>query len=171
MTPLDLSNPTSLLLAIIPELVLMGGAMLILLWAGWRRESEEHQRSIGMASLALVAVTIGVVIWNITRNQTVVAGGPVTIDNFRWAMDLVILLGAGLTIALGMDDNRREAVHAPETHVLVLLASSGMMLLTAATDMIIVFLGIELMSISVYALAGVNRRSARGAEGALKYFL
>src|SRR4029077_13133696 len=69
------------------------------------------------------------------------------------------------------DDNRREMVHAPETHILVLLASSGMMLLAAATDMMIIFLGIELMSISVYALAGVNRRSARGAEGALKYFL
>jgi NADH-quinone oxidoreductase subunit N len=86
-------------------------------------------------------------------------------------MDIVILLGAGLTIALGMDDNRREMIHAPETHILVLLASSGMMLLAAATDMMIIFLGIELMSISVYALAGVNRRSARSAEGALKYFL
>src|SRR2546429_389741 len=54
---------------------------------------------------------------------------------------------------------------------LVLLASSGMMLLAAARDLIIVFLGIELMSISVYALAGINRRSIRSAEGALKYFL
>ena len=171
MTPLDLSNPTSLMLAILPELVLMGGAMVILLWAGWRRETDAHQRSIGTASLVLVALTIGAVIWTMGQYKSVVAGGPVTIDNFRWAMDIVILLGAGLTIALGMDDNRREAVPAPETHVLVLLASAGMMLLAAATDMIIIFLGIELMSISVYALAGVNRRSARGAEGALKYFL
>ena len=55
--------------------------------------------------------------------------------------------------------------------MLVLLASSGMMLLAAARDLMIVFLGIELMSISVYALAGINRRSERSAEGALKYFL
>src|SRR5207248_5865956 len=75
------------------------------------------------------------------------------------------------TIALGMDDNARSGVHAPESHVLVLLATSGMMLLAAGRDLIIIFLGIELMSVSVYALAGMNRRSVRSAEGALKYFL
>ena len=171
MTPLDLSVPSSLMLAIVPELVIMGGSMILLLWAGWQKDSEAHQRNIGAASLVLVALTIGAVLWSANRFTSVVSGGPVTIDNFRWAMDIVILLGAGLTIALGMDDNRREMIHAPETHILVLLASSGMMLLAAATDMMIIFLGIELMSISVYALAGVNRRSARSAEGALKYFL
>jgi NADH-quinone oxidoreductase subunit N len=170
MTPLDLSVPSSLMLAIVPELVLMGGAMLILLFAGWRKDSESHQRSVGIASLVLVALTIGAVAWSYGR-FTVTSGGPVTSDNFRWVMDLVILLGAGLTIALSIDENRREVITAPETHVLVLLATAGMMLLAAATDLMIVFLGIEMMSISVYALAGVNRRSARGAEAALKYFL
>src|ERR1043165_8270792 len=151
------SNPYWLMMAMIPELVLMGGAMLLLLWAGWKKDSEAHQRNIGAASLVLVAITIGAVLMS-ARNYgeandvAFKLGSPVTIDNFRWAMDIVILLGAGLTIALGMDDNRREMVHAPETHILVLLASSGMMLLAAATDMMIIFLGIELMSISVYAL-------------------
>ena len=170
MTPLNLAVPSQLMLALVPELVLMGGAMLILLWAGWRKDSDPHQRTIGWASLALVAVTAGAVYWSYGRYSSA-TGGPIAIDSFRWMIDGVILLGTGLTIALGMDDNSRERIHAPETHVLVLLASSGMMLLAAATDMMIVFLGIELMSISVYALAGINRRSARGAEGALKYFL
>src|SRR5256885_9947884 len=84
---------------------------------------------------------------------------------------IVTLLGTMLAIMLAIEDNGREQITAPETHVLVLLASSGMMLLAAARDLMIVFLGIELMSISVYALAGINRRSARSAEGALKYFL
>ena len=55
--------------------------------------------------------------------------------------------------------------------MLILFATSGMMLLAAARDLMIVFLGIELMSIAVYVLAGLNRRSSRAAEGALKYFL
>src|SRR4051812_20754505 len=114
MTPLDLSVPSSLMLSIVPELILMGGAMLILLWAGWRKDSDAHQRNIGVASLVLVALTIAAVLWASNRFTAVVAGGPVTIDTFRWAMDIVILVGAGLTIALGMDDNRRELVHAPE---------------------------------------------------------
>ena len=86
-------------------------------------------------------------------------------------VDVVILLGTVFAIALSMDDNMRTRITAAESHVLILLASSGMMLLAAARDLMIVFLGIELMSISVYALAGINRRSERSAEGALKYFL
>src|SRR4051812_22880952 len=170
MTTLDLTQASQLMQGLIPELVLMGGSMLILLWAGWRRDSDAHQRTIGWASLALVIITAATVIWSYDRFKSTGAG-PIAIDSFRWMIDLVILLGTALTIALGMDDNRRERIAAPEAHVLVLLASSGMMLLAAATDLMIVFLGIELMSISVYALAGINRRSARGAEGALKYFL
>ena len=97
--------------------------------------------------------------------------GPIAVDNFRWVMDAIILVGTVAAIALGMEDNDRQGVLVAESHVLVLLASSGMMLLAAARDLMIVFLGIELMSISVYALAGMNRRSERSAEGALKYFL
>jgi len=170
MTPLDLALPSQLMLALVPEIVLIGGAMLILLWAGWKRESDNHQRVIGWASLALVVVTTAAVVWSYRRFAPSTAG-PIAIDNFRWMIDIIILVGTGLTIALAMDENRRERIHAAESHVLILFASSGMMLLAAATDLMIVFLGIELMSISVYALAGINRRSARGAEGALKYFL
>jgi NADH-quinone oxidoreductase subunit N len=170
MRTLELTHPSQLMMALLPELVLMGGAMLILLWAGWKRESDNHQRTIGWASLALVVITTAAVHWS-SREFAASTGGPIAIDNFRWMIDIVILLGTGLTIALAMDENRREHILSPESHVLVLFASSGMMLLAAATDLMIVFLGIELMSISVYALAGINRRSARGAEGALKYFL
>jgi NADH-quinone oxidoreductase subunit N len=72
---------------------------------------------------------------------------------------------------MAIDYNDREGITAGESHVLILLASSGMMLLAAARDVMIVFLGIELMSIAVYVLAGLDRRSGRAAEGALKYFL
>jgi NADH-quinone oxidoreductase subunit N len=97
--------------------------------------------------------------------------GAIAVDRFRWMMDVVILAGTIFTIALAIDDNERTGITAPESHVLVLLASSGMMLLAGARDLMVVFLGIELMSVSVYALAGMNRRSERSAEGALKYFL
>jgi len=70
-----------------------------------------------------------------------------------------------------VDYNRRESIDAPESHVLILLATAGMMLLAGARDLMVVFLGIELMSVSVYVLTGLNRRSARSAEASLKYFL
>ena len=124
-----------------------------------------------MASIVLVGVTMLVHAQVGGASRTTPAPAPIALDNFRWFVDVVILLGTVFTIALSMDDNMRSGITAAETHVLVLLASSGMMLLVAARDLMIVFLGIELMSISVYALAGINRRSERSAEGALKYFL
>jgi NADH-quinone oxidoreductase subunit N len=169
ITTLDLSVPSQLTLALVPDLILMAGAMILLIVSVLRRESDEHQRVVGIASIVLCAVTvIAVMSW---ANRYTASPGPISVDNFRWVMDVVILLGTVFAIALSMDDNMRSGITAAECHVLILLASSGMMLLAAARDLMIVFLGIELMSISVYALAGINRRSERSAEGALKYFL
>ncbi len=170
MPPFDLSVPWQLMAALGPDLVLMGGAMLLLIWAAWRPATVAHQRSVGFASLVLTVITGAYVVWSLYQQRTATAG-PIAVDNFRWMADLVILLGTLFAIALTIDDNDRMGLTVAEAHVLILLASAGMMLLAAAQDLMIVFLGIELMSLSVYALAGINRRSARGAEGALKYFL
>jgi NADH-quinone oxidoreductase subunit N len=166
----DLSQPLQLSAALIPDLVLMVGAMILVVVAAWRPDSESHQRATGWASIVVTLLALVAVIYFLLAGSR--AGpGPIAVDNFRWMVDVVILLGTLLTLMLLIDDNDRQSITAPETHVLVLLASSGMMLLAAARDLMIVFLGIELMSISVYALAGINRRSIRSAEGALKYFL
>src|SRR5437868_9184998 len=167
---LDLSRPLQLTAALIPDLVLVVGAMILVVVAAWRPDSRSHQRAVGWASIVVTLLSLAAVVYFLLGGYG--AGpGPIAVDNYRWMVDVVILLGTVLTLMLAMDDNDRELITAPETHVLVLLASSGMMLLAAARDLMIVFLGIELMSISVYALAGINRRSVRSAEGALKYFL
>jgi NADH-quinone oxidoreductase subunit N len=166
----DLANPAHLSAALLPDLVLMGGAMILLLVAVWRRESASHQRLVGVLSIGLAVVTLGTVL-AMMFSRVSANDGPIAVDNFRWMMDIIILLGTIGALALGIDDNDRAGTTTAETHVLILLASSGMMLLAAARDLMIVFLGIELMSVASYALAGLNRRSERSAEGALKYFL
>jgi len=156
--------------ALTPDLVLMVGAMLLMLYAAWRPESDRHQRAAGVASLAVLALTLAAVIWFAVRAPT--AGpGVIAVDGFRWAADVIFLLSALATVALLIEQNPRDGIVSAESHVLVLFATSGMMILAAARDLMIVFLGLELMSIAVYVLAGINRRSARSAEGALKYFL
>jgi NADH-quinone oxidoreductase subunit N len=99
------------------------------------------------------------------------SNGPIAVDNFRWAADEIFLIATIGTIAMSLDYNRREGITPGETHVLLLLSTSGMMILAAARDLIIVFLGIELMSVAIYVLVGMNRRRERSAEGAIKYFL
>src|SRR3954465_15691286 len=166
----DLTQPLQLTAALTPGLVLIIGAMILVVAAAWRPDSAARQRVVGWASILVTLLAMAAVIYFLIEGYG--AGpGPIAVDNYRWMVDIVILLGTLLTLMLAIDDNDREGITAPEMHVLVLLASSGMMLLAAARDLMIVFLGIELMSISVYALAGINRRSIRSAEGALKYFL
>ena len=167
---LNLAIPSQLMSALGPDLLLMGGAMALLLWSAWRPESDTNQRQIGVASIILcvtVALTIG---YYVAKGDTA-GNGVIAVDNFRWSADLVFLVATVATIALSMDYNARQGITAGESHVLLLFATSGMMTLAAARDLMIVFLGIEIMSVAVYVLAGLNRRSERSAEGAIKYFL
>jgi NADH-quinone oxidoreductase subunit N len=168
--PLDLSNPSQLLQALVPEIVLVVGAMLLLLYAAWRPASIEHQRSVGYGAIGLGLVTLGTVLWY-GFGDLAAGAGVIAVDRFRWAADAIFLIGAILTIAMAIEYNAREGLAQGESHVLILLATSGMMLLAATRDLMLVFLGIELMSVSTYVLAGLNRRSARSAEAGLKYFL
>jgi NADH-quinone oxidoreductase subunit N len=166
----DLSVPSQLMAALTPELWLLVGAMGLMLVAAWRADSDAHQRVVGFASVGVLIVTLALVLWFASRDFSA-SPGVIAVDRFRWAADIVFLLAAIGTIALAVEYNVREKIQSAESHVLVLFATSGMMILAAARDLMIVFLGIELMSIAVYVMAGLNRRSARAAEGALKYFL
>ncbi|HEU4994486.1 MAG TPA: NADH-quinone oxidoreductase subunit N [Gemmatimonadaceae bacterium] len=170
MRTFELSVPRDLTIALGPDLLLMAGAMLLLLWAAWRPDSAKHQRAVAAASIGLTIIVAIATWWYLLQGFSA-NPGPIAVDNFRWMADMVILIGTAFAIALARDDNDRQGIGVAESHVLILLASSGMMLLAAARDLMIVFLAIELMSIAVYALAGLNRRSMRAAEGALKYFL
>jgi len=159
-----------LIAALTPDIVMMVGGMVLMLISAWGPESLQRQRMVGSASIGVCVVSALVVIYFMIVHAT--AGpGVIAVDNFRWIVDLVVLAATGGTLALMMDYNAREEILPAEAHVLVLFATSGMMILAAARDLTIVFLGIELMSIAVYILTGMNRRSEKSAEGAIKYFL
>ena len=118
ITTLDVTVPSQLTLALLPDLVLMGGAMILLIIAGWRRETQTHQRNVGIAGIILCGiVSLLVLTWATRYSGT---PGPVAIDDFRWLMDIVILLGTVFADrALSMDDNMRSGITAAESHVLI----------------------------------------------------
>src|SRR3954470_17537029 len=97
ITTLDLSVPAQLTLALVPDLVLMGGAMILLLWAAWRPDSNSHQRRIGAACIVLCGLPMLLVLnWS---GRYTAGPGPIALDNFRWLVDVVILLGTIFSIA------------------------------------------------------------------------
>ena len=113
-------------MALIPDLVLVIGAMILVVAAALRPDSASHQRAVGWGSIIVTLLALAAVIYFLINGYRAGAG-PIAVDNYRWMVDIVILLGTMLTVMLAMDDNDREFITAPETHVLVLLASSGMM--------------------------------------------
>ena len=170
--PLDLSTPTGVTLALVPELVLTTWIMVLMLVAAWRHQDARVQRDVGVLTAVGLVSTALAVAW-LWSQGAAPAGRPVMIalDGFRFTTSLVFLLGALLTVMLSLGYVDRERIQAPEYYVLILLATLGMLFMANAADLVVIFLGLELMSVAVYVLAGVNRRSVFAAEAALKYFL
>jgi NADH-quinone oxidoreductase subunit N len=172
MTRIDLTTPWGVTVALLPEVLLSAWALVVLLVVSWRHRTAEDSRLAGWLSFAGV-VLAGAGLAALWVNDATPDGLPqmVALDGFRYAVAAIALLSAGATILLSLGYLEREQLLAPEYYPLVLLATAGMMFLGGAEDLIVLFLGLEVMSIAVYVLAGYNRSSAFSAEAALKYFL
>ena len=169
---LDPSVYHDLLLTLLPELVLTGWALVLLLVVAWRHTTVRDLRIAGGITLAALAST-AVATWWLWWNRAAVQGlvGMVAADDFRWVADWIFLGAAALTVLISFAYLEREQLLAPEYYVLLVFGTLGMMIMAAGADLMVIFLGLELMSVAVYVLAGFDRRRARSAEAALKYFL
>ena len=98
-------------------------------------------------------------------------GGLLVQDGFSSFINLLLLLGGLLTLALSYNYLRRMALARGEFYALMLFSIGGMMLMGMAADLIVVFLALELLSIPLYVLAAFARPEANSEEAGLKYFL
>jgi NADH-quinone oxidoreductase subunit N len=94
-----------------------------------------------------------------------------TVDHLSLFFICIFTLSSALTILLSSEYNEREGIKAGEYYSLILFCTVGMILLASSTDMIMIFLGIEIVSICLYVLAGIKRDNPASNEAALKYFL
>lgn len=93
------------------------------------------------------------------------------LDNYSRCFKLIFLLGTGLTILISMKYVKQEAVPPGEYYTMLLMATLGMMIMASGADLMVIFLGLELMSIALYVLTGYTRSRQVSNEAALKYFL
>ncbi len=97
--------------------------------------------------------------------------GSVVLDNFATFFKMTFLVAAGLTVLISDSYMEREGCNHGELYPLILFTVVGMMLMASGTDLMTIFLGLEVMSISLYVLAGFNRANKKSNEAGLKYFL
>ncbi len=97
--------------------------------------------------------------------------GAYVVDNFSIFFTFIFAISSSLAILLSINYNEQEGIKIGEYYALILFCTVGMILLCSSTDMIMIFLGIEIVSISLYILAGIRRTDQRSNEAALKYFL
>jgi NADH-quinone oxidoreductase subunit N len=169
---LDFSNPAQYALALLPEIVLSVCAMIVLLVDVFQKGSRSGPSAGSIPVLAAVGVLLAAAAntWLGTLGEGP-AAGAIALDGFRIFTNYVFLLAAGFFLVISARYLDEENMRLGELYVLVLFATVGMMIFAGSADLMLIFIGLELMSVSVYVLTGVNRRDARSAEGALKYFL
>jgi len=169
---IDFASPIDYFWAPAPEITLTFWALLVLLVDVFQRgrEGGPARRSIAWLTVLGILVTAGANTWLLTLHEAS-AAGPIALDTFRVYTNYMFLGAAALFVPLSWRYLGEEKMRHGEMFALVLLATVGMMFFAGTRDLMLIFLGLELMSVAVYVLTGVNRRDRRSAEAALKYFL
>src|SRR6187431_3140930 len=155
------------LLPVLPELVLAVGAMALLMLGAY---SKETTRLVTGLSIALLVV-VGVLVYLQPAGKTVTFGGSFIVDDFARFLKILAIIGSAVTLMLStefLSDPSRRIFEYP---ILVLLSTLGMMVLISTADLIMLYLGLELMSLALYVVAASNRDNAKSTEAGLKYFV
>ncbi len=158
---------TSSLDAVIPILCVTLAGLVVLLAESFRGKDERMPIG-GLAIIGLVGAAVAsVLLWN--RNAT--SFGVVTADNFALFVNLILVAVGILTVIFSSQTVYRDGIPAGEYYAVMLFAIVGMMLMAQASDLLLIFLALETMSIAVYVLTGFRRDQVQSTEGAFKYFL
>ncbi len=156
------------LLPALPEIVLAVGAMALLMLGAFRGDAATKAINL-LAILLLVAA--GVIVVMLPEGRLVTFGGSFVVDGFARFLKLLALAGSAVAILMSFSYFDRGKPQRFEYSVLILLSTTGMLLLVSASDLIALYLGLELMSLALYVVAAIDRDNVRSTEAGLKYFV
>src|ERR1700754_4761308 len=156
------------LLPVLPELVLAGGAMVLLMLGAYR--GEETTRLVTALAVGLLVV-VGLLELMLPVGKLTTFGGSFIVDDFARFLKILSLIGSVATLILSAEFLADPSRRIFEYSILVLLSTLGMMVLISAGDLIMLYLGLELMSLALYVVAASNRDNVKSTEAGLKYFV
>ena len=157
------------LMLLAPQIILVAAGMLLMLLEPLTAPDQKSR----LARIAVLATVVAAFClmsqWNIAPRT--ILRGMFAVDNFSVFFQWLFLIIGAVSAYLSMRFNERESINRGEYYALLLFACSGMSMMAASADLILTFLGIEILSISTYILAGFKRNDSRSNEASLKYFL
>jgi NADH-quinone oxidoreductase subunit N len=156
------------LFPVLPELVLALGAMLLLMIGAYR--GAQTTGLVTGLSVCLLVLT-GLLELLLPAGKATTFGGSFIVDDFARFLKILALIGSAATLVLSVEYLADSSRRIFEYSILVLLSTLGMMVLISAGDLIMLYLGLELMSLALYVVAASNRDDVKSTEAGLKYFV
>jgi NADH-quinone oxidoreductase subunit N len=160
--------PTPDLLPALPEIFLVCAAMALLMVGAFRGEGST--RLVSWLTVAVLIVTIVLVVNTGTERRVAMHGLFIT-DGFAVFMKILVLIGSAASVVMAMAYNERERIARFEFPILILLATTGMLMMISADDLISLYIGLELQSLALYVVAAFKRDTVASSEAGLKYFV
>lgn len=153
---------------VLPEILMAAGVLILVLFGAFRGERSGY--GMNVIALALIAVTF-VAVLMLPSERVETMSGSFVVDGFAKFMKALTLLASAGGIILSLDYMRREGIYRFEYPILIVLSTIGMMMVISANDLIALYLGLELLSLSSYVIAAFDRDNVRSTEAGLKYFV
>ena len=159
--------------ALSPMLVLLGAAMVLLVGGSLVSHWPRHVFALFTAAAGAASMILSFFLWdNITDGGAkLLIGGALRFDVFAMFVTITISVGVVLVAMVTDDYLRREELDGPEVYALYLLAAIGGIIMGSANDLIVLFLGLEILSIAFYVMAASHRRRIESQEAGIKYFV
>jgi NADH-quinone oxidoreductase subunit N len=155
------------IIPIVPVLVVVLAACAVLLAEAFRRPDEQ----MPVAWLGIIGLVGGIITSISLWDRNAVAFGVIVVDNYTIFFNVTICAIGLLTVLISAGSAERDHLPVGEYYALMLFSLSGMMLMGATRDLLVIFLALEIMSLAVYAMTGLKRGSEQSAEAAFKYFV
>ncbi len=165
----DLVTPNVNVSIILPELIVAFAGVVVMLYDSFFPKQRTVSGVIAVAGLVISGIVLGTM-WG--GNQPATSwNGMIAHDNLRLSFSFVFLFVSAMTVLISTVWVERENVPAGEYHALLLFATFGMMMMSAGNDLVVIFLGLETLSIATYVMAGLRKADLKSNESAMKYFI
>ncbi len=165
----NLTNPNTNISAIAPEMMLAITGTLVMLFDSF----VPKQRYI-TGAISLIGIIFSAILLGISWSEPIYSSawnGMIVNDGLRISFSFVFLFVTAITILISSVWIDRENVPVGEYHSLLMFATVGMMFMASGNDLVIIFLGLETLSIATYVMAGLRKSDLRSNESAMKYFI